>query len=296
MALAMSLILLAWRNPRAQMNTIGLRAFVREWSMEQKEKPLSPDLYDEEYFLHACEGYEEFVQSDGENLSRRLTEAFKVANVTPHMRVLDLGCGRGEIVRRVARLGAVCFGVDYAPVALRLSKQILRNEPGVHDVMRADAKLLPFADNSYDRVLMFDVVEHLHPWELDACLSDVRRVLKVGGQIIIHTAPNRWYDAYAYPVVRRVRALMGEGSKYPANPRALNVEVNTEVHVNEQDLLRMRRYLNRANFRAIKVWLDTPPQNRNEGAVLSTLRNVAFRWRPFSWFFQREVFAVGTKN
>ena len=106
---------------------------------------------------------------------------------------------------------------------------------------------------------MFDVVEHLHPWELDACLTEVRRILKPGGQIIIHTAPNRWYDAYAYPIVRQLRRLMGQGAKYPANPRALNVAINTEVHVNEQDLLSMRRALRRGGYGNIRVWLDSPP-------------------------------------
>ncbi len=88
------------------------------------------------------------------------------------------------------------------------------------------------------------------------CLAEVQRVLKPGGQIIVHTAPNRWYDAYAYPVVRALRTAMGQGAKYPSNPRALNVEINTEVHVNEQDILRMRRYLVRATFheRAASGW------------------------------------------
>jgi ubiquinone/menaquinone biosynthesis C-methylase UbiE len=259
------------------------------------EKPLPSDLYDEEYFLTACEGYEEFNQSEGEHLSRRLKQAFEFATVAPGMKVLDLGCGRGEIVRHVARLGAQSFGVDYARVAVKMTQQVMQNEAGVWGVGRADAKQLPFAADSFDRVLMFDVVEHLHAWELDACLREVQRVLKPGGQIIVHTAPNRWYDAYAYPLVRAFRTAMGDGAKYPKNPRALNVEINTEVHVNEQDILRMRRYLVRAKFKNVRVWLDTPPQNRGEGAVLGTLRHIAFNWVPFAWFFQREVFAVGMK-
>ena len=88
---------------------------------------------------------------------------------------------------------------------------------------------------------------------------------------------------------------MGQGARYPANPRALNVEINTEVHVNEQDILRMRRVLTRAGFRSVKVWLDTPPQHRSEGTLLSALRYIAFNWIPFAWFFEREVFGVGTK-
>src|SRR5512141_824274 len=89
-----------------------------------QESPLPSDLYDEQYFLTACEGYEEFVESEGEHLSRRLREAFEFAKVLPGMSVLDLGCGRGEIVRHVAQLGARSFGLDYSEAAVRLSHRI----------------------------------------------------------------------------------------------------------------------------------------------------------------------------
>src|SRR5260370_36299809 len=82
------------------------------------QRSLPPDLYTEEYFLNACEGYEEFSETHGERLSRRLSAAFAVAAVQPGMKVLDVGCGRGEILRHCARLGADAFGVDYAPVAV----------------------------------------------------------------------------------------------------------------------------------------------------------------------------------
>ncbi len=263
------------------------------------EAPLPSELYDETYFLSACEGYEEFTRTEGEQ---------PVAPAAPGLRrsraskkacaCLDLGCGRGEIVRHVARLGAASYGIDYAQAAVRLSHRVLSNEvhPAPVGLAQADAKHLPFHDGIFDRVLMFDVVEHLHPWELDACLKEVIRALKPGGKIVVHTAPNRWYDAYAYPVVRQVRRLMGQGARYPANPRALNVAVNTEVHVNEQDILRMRRALKRNGFVQVSVWLDTPPQNRSESTVMSALRHIAFNWLPFAWFFEREVFAIGMKR
>src|SRR3989304_7231238 len=86
-------------------------------------KPSLPStLYTEDYFLNACEGYEEFVESQGERLSRRLSEAFAYAEVKPGMQVLDVGCGRGEILRHVTKLGARAYGVDYAEGAGKLSR------------------------------------------------------------------------------------------------------------------------------------------------------------------------------
>jgi hypothetical protein len=139
---------------------------------------------------------------------------------------------------------------------------------------------------------MFDLVEHLHPWELQQALTEARRVLEPGGRLIIHTAPNAWYDRYAYPVVRFVRTLTGEGARYPKDPRAITPE-NLDVHVNEQSALSLKDALNRAHFQA-QVWLDTPPQNRNENVVFQIARHILFSWPPFRWFFEREVFAVAS--
>jgi len=266
--------------------------------MSESRKSLPPELYTEEYFLHACEGYEEFTESHGERLSRRLGEAFAVASVSAGMRVLDVGCGRGEILRHCALLGADAYGIDYAPVALDLASKIIADEgqaPGKTGIAQADAKVLPFPSAYFDRVLMFDVVEHLFPWELEACMTEVLRVLKPGGVFIVHTAPNVWYDRYAYPLVRLVRRLMGQGAQYPQNPRLLNVAANAEVHVNEQSQWSLWRALRGAGFQQVRVWLDSPPQNRTENVIFALSRFILFELPPFRYFFEREVFAVGQK-
>jgi len=259
----------------------------------QSQQPVRPERYDEAYFLSSCEGYTEFVASEGAHLSRRLSEAFAVAEVGRGMRVLDVGCGRGEILRHCAGLGARACGVDYAPVAARMARRLADVEEERRDavgVYLADAKRLPFPPASFDRVLMFDLVEHLHPWELDRALAEARRVLRPDGRLIIHTAPNVWYDRYAYSLVRLVRGLMGQGTKYPRDPRAI-IPANLDVHVNEQSALSLWWVLRRAGFRA-QVWLDTPPQDRREECVLRVARYILFNWPPFCWFFEREVFAV----
>lgn len=260
-----------------------------------EKKSLPSTLYTEEYFLTACEGFDVFTESEGKHLSRRLNDAFAVAEVTPGMRVLDVGCGRGEIVRHCMDIGVEAYGIDYAEVAVRMTRDVIDSEriqtPDTKaGVCRSDAKKLPFPTNYFDRVLMYDVVEHLYPWELHEAMVEIRRVLKDDGRFIIHTAPNRWYDLYAYPWVRLVRTLMGQGQQYPKDPRAIT-PVNQDVHVNEQDLLSMHKALRKAGFKG-HVWLDSPPQNRQESQGMALLRKLAFDVPPFRWFFEREVFAV----
>lgn len=266
-------------------------------------------LYDETYFLHVCEGYEEFLSSEGAYLSARLAEALAVAGIAPGMSILDVGCGRGEILANTAQMGARAYGIDYASVAVRLSRDVAAQQPtaseegsGAEDVgerypigvYQASALFLPFVADSFDRVLMLDIVEHLYPDELDATLREARRVLKPGGRIVIHTAPNVWYDRYAYPLVRRVRVLMGQGERYPKDPRAI-IPANVHVHVNEQSALSLWRALRRHGFHTVRSWLSTPPQHRQENVLFRIARWALFNLPPFRWFFEREVFAVGEK-
>ena len=269
-------------------------------SKQENRKSLPSTLYTEEYFLTACEGFDVFVESEGAHLSRRLHDAFAVARVRPGMRVLDIGCGRGEIVRHCMKLGIEAYGVDYAEVATLMTRDVILAEREINEnmtvaaaVCRSDAKQLPFPSCYFDRVLMYDVVEHLFPWELHQAMLEVKRVLKPEGLFIIHTAPNRWYDMYAYPWVRRFRQLLGEGDKYPKDPRAIT-PVNQDVHVNEQDPLSLRRALYEAGFKG-HIWLDSPPQQRQESFILAALHWVAFNVPPIRWFFERELFAVTGK-
>jgi hypothetical protein len=43
------------------------------------------------------------------------------------------------------------------------------------------------------------------------------------------------------------------------------------------------------------VWLDSPPQGKQNTLVLDVLRRAMFSLPPFRWFFEREVFAVAAK-
>jgi ubiquinone/menaquinone biosynthesis C-methylase UbiE len=133
------------------------------------------------------------------------------------------------------------YGVDYSADALHIARRCMAagdSQPNERICLgRADAKRLPFADASFDKLLMFDLVEHLYPWELAQALSEAWRVLGVHGLLMIHTAPNRWYYRFGYPLYRLFERLRGR--ELPADPRSRFPF--HYLHVNEQDILGLRR-------------------------------------------------------
>lgn len=90
-------------------------------------------------------------------------------------RVLDVGCGEGQLSRRAAGLGAWTVGVD--PTAAQLVAAAERG--GDVRYVRSPAETLPFASGAFDAVVICLTLEHLDPFE--PAIHEVGRVLAAGG-------------------------------------------------------------------------------------------------------------------
>lgn len=259
--------------------------------------PVDPTLYDREYFLAECEGFQEFIASRGQVISRRLATALEMADIHPGMRVLDIGCGRAESLVWLSRQAATAWGVDYSSQALRIAKGTIRaSGRGVESrclALSGDAKNLPFLADSFDRVLMIDIVEHLHPWELHVALQEAHRVLKPTGRLVVHTAPNRWYYRFGYPLFRLFERL--RGIELPRDPKE-RFRCHHHVHVNEQSVVSLRRTLIRAGFRSRVRLDDTQRRWRTKGRLGLLAGWVATHVYPFKWAFCGDIFAVARKR
>jgi len=109
--------------------------------------------------------------------------------------VLDVGCGEGQLSRRVARLGAAVVGVD--PTAGQLVTAATR--AGGVRYTRGAAEALPFATASFDGVVICLTLEHLDPFE--PAVHEVGRVLAPGGVFclflnhpLLQTPGSGWID------------------------------------------------------------------------------------------------------
>ena len=113
------------------------------------------------------------------------------------MKVLDLGCGTGRHLHALYYAAdMVCIGVDLVHEELLKTREgfdILPDCSGdrgqTYGLTCASALKLPFAANTFDRIICSEVLEHIHDFE--QALLEINRILKPGGKLAI-SVPAAW--------------------------------------------------------------------------------------------------------
>jgi len=111
-------------------------------------------------------------------------------------RLLELGCGAGQVSRMLARHGDVT-GIDQSPVGIERARA---TAPGEYHV--AVLPMIPVPDEAFEVCVLSQVLEHFAPGEQTALLVNVRRKVRPGGHLVV-TTPNR-------PVSMAMRFRAGE--------------------------------------------------------------------------------------
>ncbi len=218
------------------------------------KNPVGHELYDEHWLSSAWGSHANDKLLTAEKISPRprLKRAFELATLKPGHVLLDIACGRGEMPALAAEQGVSAVGLDFSQASLKFAHQ-LRQAQRPHwpasasmDLVRADACHLPFQSETFDRVTLLDIIEHLVPSQLESLINEVRRVLKPNGYAVLHTLPNRWVYDITFPILHRLYP------KFRTDPRG---PVEKEIHVNEQDLPRLHHLLKRCGLRH-HLWLE----------------------------------------
>lgn len=185
--------------------------------------------------------------------------AIRALDLEPDSRVLDVGCGTGAAVLRLAAIapaGRAC-GIDISPEMIARARR--KVPPGWADRVEfrcAPSDALPYGDATFDHVLCTNSFHH-YPDPLRA-LGEMARVLVPGGQVVIlENAPDlSWYTWAWDRVLRRIEP--GHVRYYPSaelgamlrRARLADVEL---VHLANE------RFRHGKVFASLQVWRARRP-------------------------------------
>ena len=133
--------------------------------------------------------------------------------IKPGTKILDLGCGEGRhVISAYVEQQVESFGVDLSVDDLKTTRDKFRHFEQPRDTNRAfglasaNALELPFADNTFDKVICSEVLEHIPDYQ--GALAEIQRVLKPGG-LLCASVPRRWPEKICWALSEAYHLVPG---------------------------------------------------------------------------------------
>jgi SAM-dependent methyltransferase len=135
---------------------------------------------------------------------KRVRTIFDWIQPTDDKTVLDCGCGRGFYLNMIRAVSACrLYGLELEAEIIQKARANLAGLPGI-TLTQASIYRQPYADNSFDGVILSEVLEHIDD-EIGG-LREILRVLKPGGVLAI-TVPNANYPFWWDPINKTLETL-----------------------------------------------------------------------------------------
>ena len=186
-------------------------------------------------------------------------------------RLLDVGCGLGFFVKRVAEVpGWDAHGYEISPQAVAFARERL----GLANVFCGKVESSGFPSGSFDVITLWDVIEHIP--DPDPLLSYLGSLLRDDGMLCLHT-PNATIQLPKAKLKRRLRG-MSPGLHY----------LEARDHINIYRMSTLRRVLTRCGFRRVRFVHLSPIEG------VAGDRRVAQRLLKRAWFLAAVAIFHGT--
>lgn len=273
--------------------SLNLSGYAGELLIKVKQTDLSSEkvgssqdiveLYESNYYLTDCGGFQEFKNSGGkELLDPRLSSLFLLANIKPGQYVIDAGCGRGELTYAAAQMGATVTGIDYSQSAIDIATDVLKEEIQQKKVTlkQADITTCDLGTN-IDKIIAADLVEHLMPNELDRMYQRFSACLSDDGEFIVHTFPNLWFYKYGY--ARKRRKVRKAGGFISPEPRT---HFERLMHINEQSPRVLHNQLEK-HFKYVLIWF---------ASANDMLGSLSRKFTPSDCVYARDLYAIASNT
>ncbi|TFH65168.1 MAG: class I SAM-dependent methyltransferase, partial [Candidatus Zixiibacteriota bacterium] len=136
--------------------------------------------------------------------------AFVLERIHPSDIVLELGCGYGRVLERLADKARLAVGIDTSEASLRVASKNFESIRNIR-LLQMNAAMLAFADKSFDLVVC--VQNGISAFHLDprGWISESVRVTKPGGLVLISSYSAKfWKDRLEWFRIQSEHGLVGE--------------------------------------------------------------------------------------
>lgn len=164
-------------------------------------------------------------------------------------RVLELGCGTGNLQRALAERNHTAVGLDASPTMLALTRARLARAGRAAPLLRADARALPLAAARFDTLVATFPSEYIAD---PATLREARRVLRPGGRLVVILAAQLSADGLYVRLLDLAYRLTLQSSPRP-RPAG-----RPATPASEPFAARLGQALVQAGFGLREFWLGAP--------------------------------------
>lgn len=131
-------------------------------------------------------------------------------------KVLEVGCNTGILLIALAEKGVNIVGIDIVKSDIKTARKYLKERKLSESLVKVgDARNLPYKDNSFDIVLLSDLLEHVSNTKKAA--QEAIRVIKPNGHILI-TVPNHLHPVVRYPWLKKALTGRKNFDEFPDVP------------------------------------------------------------------------------
>jgi ubiquinone/menaquinone biosynthesis C-methylase UbiE len=219
--------------------------------------------------------YYDNIYLEGQEYSTRPIDSYriflKILHPTKGGKILDIGCGPGNLLKNAEDCGLVPFGLDISFEALKIARQ---NSPKSYIILGIGENL-PFPSNYFDNITCLGSLEHFI--DMDMALSEMVRISKKDGRLLI-MVPNINYRFGAGTKQIEERLLTLQEWKDILNKNGLQIKkIKQDKYFGK--LITIKQFINK---RGIKVkfklilkklfWIFTPIEQTYQFIFICTVK------------------------
>lgn len=127
--------------------------------------------------------------------------------IKPDAKILDVGCGPGEMIKDIMLFNRQIYGIDIASEMVQIAneriKNISKNDLQAY-IAEGDIENLQFEDQFFDVIICSGVVEYLKDDTM--WLSEINRTLKTNGYLIINITNKYSIRRWTVPVIEFIKS------------------------------------------------------------------------------------------